>query len=97
VRFQTFCAREGLTFHRSGKSIPWDTNWHNPLIDRIDRFNDLYDAGAWSGLKTMIVGSVKHRFWPRTPIMLNKFLAWLKPRLEAELSQTAAASRPQPK
>ena len=97
VRYQIFCAREGLTFQRSGNSITWDTNWHNPLIDRIDRFNDLYDAGAWSGLKTMIVGSVKHRFWPRTPIMLNKFLAWLKPRLEAELSQTAAGSRPQPR
>jgi hypothetical protein len=97
VRFQTFCAKAGLTYQRSGNSITWDTKWRNPLIDRIDRFNDLYGAGGWGAFKAMTVGSVEHRFWPRTAIMLNKFLAWLKPRLEAELSRSAAGSQPQPK
>jgi hypothetical protein len=94
VRYQTFCAKAGLTFQRSGNSITWDTKWRYPLIDRIDRFNDLYESGKWGAIKAMTVGSVEHRFWPRTAIMLDKFLNWLKPRLEDELSRSAAGSRP---
>jgi hypothetical protein len=97
VRYQTFCAKAGLTFQRSGNSITWDPKWRYPLIDRIDRFNDLYEAGKWGAFKAKTVGSVEHRFWPRTAIMLDKFLTWLKPRLEDELSRSAAGSRPRPR
>jgi hypothetical protein len=89
TRYQTFCARAGLTYRRSGSTIVWDSAWHNPMIDRIDRFNDLYEAGGFGAVRAMVTGGTKHRFWPRTPIMFNRFLAWLKPRLESELAGPA--------
>jgi hypothetical protein len=89
TRYQTFCAGVGLTYRRSGSSIVWDSAWHNPMIHRIDRFNDLYDGGPFAATRAMVTGGTKHRFWPRTLIMFNRFLAWLKPRLEAELAGPA--------
>ena len=94
TRYQTFCAATGLTYRRSGTSIVWDRAWHNPMIDRIDRFNDLYEAGGWGAARAMITGGTTHRrIWPRTAIMFDRFLAWLKPRLEAELAGPAPRRR----
>jgi hypothetical protein len=95
-RFQVFCARNGLTFRRNGTGIAWDPVWRGPMIARIDRFNDLYNAGGSGAARAMITGGTTHRSWPRTPEMLDLFLAWLKPRLEAELAGPAARSAPGP-
>ena len=91
TRFQTFCARNGITYNRSGTGIAWDPSWRGPVIDRINRFNDLYDAGPTGAARAMITGGTTHRTWPRTPDMLDLLLAWLKPRLEAEIAAGAAA------
>jgi hypothetical protein len=89
TRYRTFCAREGFTYRRSGDTVAWNTDWLYPTMDRIDRFNDLYESGRSGAVRAMVTGGTSHRFWPRTPIMFLKFLSWLKPRLEAELRTTS--------
>jgi hypothetical protein len=83
-RFQIFCAANGLTYRRDGGSITWDTAWRTPTIERIDRFNTLYAAGTAGALYGSVVGPTR-RNWPHTGEMLDRFLNWLKPRLETEL------------
>lgn len=87
-RFRAFCAANGLTYQQSGTSVTWDPAWRAPTIARIDRFNDLYGAGT-SGAAFGAIFGPSHRTWPHTPAMLDRFLAWLKPRLEAELRAAA--------
>jgi Domain of unknown function (DUF4157) len=96
TRYRTFCSREGFTYRRSGATVDWNTNWRQPMIDRINRFNDLYESGASGAARAMVTGGTSHRPWPRTPDMLDKFLSWLKPRLEAELRTSSQGGGPQP-
>jgi hypothetical protein len=88
-RFQTFCAAYAITYSvDAGKTVTWNTDWQPAMIKRIDNFNDLYNASDRGFHLGFYPGSrQKRRTWPRTPDMLARFLAWLKPRLEAELRQ----------
>ena len=83
-RYRQFCTANGLTYQVSGTSVTWDGTWCATLIARIDRFNDLYGAGMSGAVYGTIFGPTR-RTWPHTPEMLDRFLDWLKPRLEAEL------------
>jgi hypothetical protein len=44
------------------------------LIDRIDRFNDMFGAGAFgAGLATYVTGP-SHKHWKYTAAVLDRFL-----------------------
>jgi hypothetical protein len=89
-RFRGFCAANGLSYTQAGSSVTWSPSWRAGLIARIDQFNDLYAAGATGSAWGSVFGPTR-RVWPHTPEMLDRFLSWLKPRLEAELRSAAAA------
>jgi hypothetical protein len=92
VRYATFCARAGIRYSMAGGAVTWS----NPdmLIKQIDRFNDLYGAGSFGTAWGTVFGP-SHRTWPRTSIMLDRFLdGWLRARLEAELKGARTGSRP---
>jgi hypothetical protein len=85
-RFRLFCSANGLGYTRSGSVITWDAGLRSRLVTRIDRFNDLYAAGRWGAGWSMITGGMPtHRTWPHTPAVVDRFLAWVKTNLEAEL------------
>ncbi|GIH03974.1 hypothetical protein Rhe02_20410 [Rhizocola hellebori] len=88
-RFQTFCSAYGITYQvDAAKTVTWLEDWKPAMIKRIDNFNDLYNAGERTAHLALSPGTdQRRRTWPRTPEMLNRFLAWLKPRLESELKQ----------
>jgi len=91
-RYAAFCSGAGIRYTAASGVVTWDAGQRPALIARIDRFNDLYGAGTSGTIWGTLFGP-SHRSWPDTPVMLDKFLAWLKPRLEAEL-RTAAAVHP---
>ncbi len=90
-RFQIFCAANGLSYTRSGNSITWDPSLPPTLVARINRFNDLYNSGSFGAARAIITGGIQHRTWPRTSAVVQRFLAWVKQNLEAEL---ASGGRP---
>jgi hypothetical protein len=90
-RYASFCAAAGIRYQNSGGTITLDPSQRAALIGEIDRFNDLFGAGTGGAIWGKLFGPA-HRAWPHTPAMLDKFLAWLKPRLEAELRSTPAGS-----
>jgi hypothetical protein len=93
TRWQTFCRKNGLKYTRSGNSVAWDGSLQATLVPRIDRFNDVFairssilkKAGTTMGGMTVPTGT-----WPHTPKVLEMFLAWVKPQLEAELASGSA-------
>lgn len=89
-RFQIFCPANGPSYTRSGNTITWDPVTRASLIARIDRSADLYDAGSWGAGWTMVTnGRPTPRAWPHTPAIVDRFLAWVKTNLEAELAASA--------
>jgi hypothetical protein len=87
-RFRTFAARNSLGYSQAGASITWDLAAIEAVwLPRIDRLCDLFDAGFWSLAGSVTVGTSRSRgTWPYSREALRRFLAWLKPRLEAELA-----------
>jgi hypothetical protein len=87
-RYQIFCAAEGLTYTRNGKSITWDAALKPKLITRIDTFNNLYADGKVGSAAAAILPGVKPSTgsWKYTPYMLDKFLDWVKVGVEKELA-----------
>lgn len=96
-RWQTFCARNGLLYTSSTDGrVTWDTSWHQALIARIDRFNDLYGAGtigAVTGTARRVFSTVPPGQWPHTGEVLDRFLSDVKRRLEVELSASRRTRR----
>jgi hypothetical protein len=45
-RWQSFCARSGLSYTRSGGTVTWGSSVRAMLITRVNTFNDLYAAGG---------------------------------------------------
>lgn len=88
ARYKVFCEKNGLDYTQSGSSITWTFD-RPKLIARIDRFNDLFGAGGGGAAWATLTGSVKHRTWRHTPAVLDKFLNWIKPKLEAELGASS--------
>ena len=88
-RYQAFTAGTGIRYTNAAGTVTWDAGQRAALISQIDRFNDLYGAGVGGTIWGSLFGP-SHRAWPHTPAMLEMFLAWLKPRLEAELRAGAA-------
>jgi hypothetical protein len=86
-RYRTFCAKNGLTYNQSGTNITWTFD-RNALIERIDRFNDLFGAGGMRAAIATLTGSPTHKKWRHTPAVLEIFLTWLRPKLEAELASS---------
>jgi hypothetical protein len=84
-RWRAFAAVNRLTYHRNGGGIVWDPSWWSGWLHRIDRFNDVYGAGVGGSLWGTLTRPT-HRAWPETPLMLAQFLAWARPRFEAELA-----------
>jgi hypothetical protein len=82
-RWRAFTAVNRLTWIRAGGAA-WDPAWWPGWVRRIDRFNDVYGAGVGGSLWGTLTRP-SHRAWPETPYMLARFLAWARPRLEAEL------------
>ena len=84
-RFRTFCSANGFGYTLSGGSVTWDPALRSTLIPRVDRFNDLFAAGSAGSAWGTVFGPTR-RAWPFTPNVVDRFLAWLKPRLEAEIA-----------
>jgi hypothetical protein len=83
-RYAAFCSGAGIRYTFAGGMVTWDASQRADLIRQVDRFNDLYGGGIWGAIWGTLT-SPTHRTWPDTPAMLDKFLAWLKPRLQADL------------
>lgn len=87
-RWRTFCNANGFAYSQVGSTITWDPALSPRLITRVDRFNDMFAAGSFRGVATLTAGyTVSRRSWPSTPLAVNKFLAWVKRGLEAELAR----------
>jgi hypothetical protein len=84
-RWRAFAAANRLAYRRHGGRAAWDPGWQGAWIRRIDHFNDVYGAGVGGSLWGTLTRPSR-RAWPETPYMLGRFLAWARPRLEAELS-----------
>jgi hypothetical protein len=84
-RYRTFCSANGLGYQLSTASVTWDPSLSLRLVQRVNTFNDLYAAGRTGAAWGSVVGP-SHRAWPFTPAVVDRFLAWLKPRLEAEIA-----------
>jgi hypothetical protein len=84
-RYRTFCAANGFSYTMSGVSVVWDPGLRARVIPRVDRFNDLFAAGKAGSLLGSVLGPTR-RAWPHTPAVVDRFLNWLKPRLEAEIA-----------
>ena len=85
-RWQRFCAGNSLRFTRAGSTITWAPDLQQTLVARVDRFNDLYAAGALGSIGGMVFGPDR-RSWPHTPAVVRRFLDWVKGHLEAELAR----------
>jgi hypothetical protein len=85
-RWRAFASVNRLAYLRSGGRITWDPDWWPGWVRRIDRFNDVYGAGVGGSLWGTLTRPVG-RPWPETPYMLDLFLGWVQPRLEAELAR----------
>jgi hypothetical protein len=88
MRWQIFCRQNGLTFARSGNTITWDGSLAQTLVSRIDVFNNLYAtrSSVYEQTLEMLGAAPTARSWPHTPAVVERFLAWMKPLLEAELN-----------
>lgn len=89
-RWQTFVRKNGLTYTRSGNTITWDSGLKATLTTRIDAFNDVFAArnSVWDQVKEFLGFAPAKQSWPHTPEVVDMFLAWVKPQLEAELAST---------
>jgi hypothetical protein len=84
-RWRAFASVNRLTYDRAGGAVAWDPAWWDGWVRRIDRFNDVYGAGFGGSLWGTLTRPAA-RTWPETPYMLGRFLAWARPRLQAELA-----------
>ncbi len=84
-RWRAFASVNRLTYSRGGGRVAWDPAWWPGWVRRIDRFNDVYGAGVGGSLWGTLTRPA-FRAWPETPYMLDQFLAWAQPLLEAELA-----------
>lgn len=86
-RWRTFCTRNSLGFTVSGGTITWSAGIDATWGPRIDRLCDLFDSGFFSRVGSMTIGTAPSRgTWPYSLPALHRFLAWLKPRVEAEIA-----------
>lgn len=89
-RWQKFASKNGLAFTASGATVSWSATARSNAIEHVDKFNDLFSQGAvgsvWQMLKAKTGGPIPRRAWPHTPTVVDKFLAWVKPKLEAEIA-----------
>ncbi len=92
-RYQVFCLTNQLTYNQSGTSITWAFD-RKAMIERIDRFNDLFGAGTFAAATATYITTPTHKQWKYTPAVLDRFLNWLKPRLQAELAANPPAAKP---
>jgi hypothetical protein len=84
-RWRAFASVNRLAYGRDGGQVVWDPAWWHGWVRRIDRFNDVYGAGVGGSLWGTLTRPAS-RAWPETPYMLAQFLAWARPRLQAELA-----------
>jgi hypothetical protein len=84
-RWRAFASVNRLAYDRAGGRVAWDPAWWHGWVGRIDRFNDVYGAGFAGSLWGTLTRPAC-RAWPETPYMLAHFLAWARPRLQAELA-----------
>lgn len=91
-RFQIFCSANQLTYTRTGNTIQWDPALSGTLAARIDHFSDLYAAGNLGAAWNWSWGATpSHEAWPHTPEVAQKFLAWVKTKLEAEFARSGGS------
>ena len=84
-RWRAFVSVNRLAYGRHSGRVAWDPAWWAGWVRRIDRFNDVYGAGVGGSLWGTLTRPAS-RTWPETPYMLDRFLTWARPRLEAELA-----------
>lgn len=86
-RWRTFCATNGLGYTVIGGTVTWAPTIEAVWVPRISRLCDLFDAGNISKGFSVTFGTANSRdTWPYSLPALRRFLLWLKPRLEAEIS-----------
>jgi hypothetical protein len=85
-RWRTFCSKNGLGYTANNGAITWSGDIEANWLPRIDRLCDLFDSGFFSHVGTALFNTSPSRgTWPWSRDALTRFLAWLKPRLEAEI------------
>ena len=89
-RYRAFASANNLTYSRTGTSITWDAAAIEAAWGpRINRMCDLFNAGTGSLISSKFLGTAPTAgatSWPYSLPALRRFLAWLKPRLEAEIA-----------
>jgi hypothetical protein len=81
-RWRTFCAANGLVYTESSSA------WDIPAIEaawlpRINRLCDLFEAGK---VKSVALAAPTRGDWPHSKKALERFLTWVKVKLETELA-----------
>lgn len=89
-RWTTFCKENGFYYTRTGNTIQWLNSMIESYVVRINRFNDLYAAGTigtfWDTLGS-IFSEPPRGTWKYTRIAFNRFLIFVKNKLESELNK----------
>jgi hypothetical protein len=86
-RWRTFCGRNSLGFTTAGGSITWNPGLDAVWVPRIDRMADLSEAGASGAIwQVLTPGAPARKTRTYSAMAFQRFLAWLKPRLEAEMA-----------
>jgi hypothetical protein len=92
-RWQSFCTRSRLSYTRAGGTVTWGDRVRAMLITRVNTFNDLYAAGGIGSIWGSMVGPSRRSWgWPHTPAVVDRFLDWVKTRLQAELASNGRGS-----
>jgi hypothetical protein len=87
-RWRIFCKANNLNYTVLGLKIAWSPNLSTfapPLIARIDRMCDLFEAGKGSIFVGAVSSAPSKKSWPDSGFAFSTFLDWLKIRLEDEL------------
>ena len=87
-RWRTFCARNRLSYTIApGGRITWAANLESIWVPRIDRMADLAEAGPGGAFWSVITpGTPARRQRRYSRMAFQRFLAWIQPRLEAEIA-----------
>ncbi len=92
TRYRKFCAKNGFAYNTVGNQVFWYPDVKTSIIDKVDKFSDLFAAGIMGSAWATVLSPVtppSRRKWPHTSEVVDKFLNWLKAKLEAELASSS--------
>ena len=96
-RFWFFCFLNQMNYNYGTKDWANINSIYTTYLPRIDRCVDLFYSGAFGALGNFIKSPVSNpakNSYTSSKIYLQKFLDWLKPRLQSELAKVQGKAMP---